>query len=121
MSSGVGRVWKDLSLDQLMPWRGGSDSITNLAGNIFAPGAYSLYGEYSDQKDEKEAEAEATEKAASEAAAAEEKANADALAAAAEAESEKLRKRKGYKATILTGTNQDSLGPAPTGKAALMG
>jgi hypothetical protein len=121
MSSGVGKVFKAITLDQFMPWRGDSDPISNLAGNIFMPGVYTGVGMYKEQKEEKEAEAAATEKAAAEAAAAEEKANADSLAAAAEAESEKLRKRKGYKATILTGTNQDSLGPAPTGKAALMG
>ena len=49
------------------------------------------------------------------------KAAADALTAAATAEAEKLRKRKGFKATNLTGTNQDLLGAAPTSKAALMG
>lgn len=49
------------------------------------------------------------------------KAEDDSLAAAAEAEAEKLRQRKGYKATILTGTDQDKLGAATTGKAAMMG
>lgn len=71
----------------------------------------------------KEQEKTALEQANSEAAkkAAEEKAAADALTAAAEAEAEKLRQRKGMKATMLSGTNQDTLGTAPTNKAALLG
>ena len=46
---------------------------------------------------------------------------ADALTAAATAEAEKLRKRKGYKATILTGTNQEALSGVATEKATMLG
>ena len=53
--------------------------------------------------------------------AADKQAAADALTAAATAEAEKLRKRKGYKATILTGTNQEALSGVATEKATMLG
>ena len=53
--------------------------------------------------------------------AADKQAAADALTAAATAEAEKLRKRKGFKATNLTGTNQEALGGVATGKATMLG
>jgi len=53
--------------------------------------------------------------------AADKQAAADALTAAATAEAEKLRKRKGFKATNLTGTNQEALGGVVTEKATMLG
>ena len=108
---------------QIMPWQGSGSTIDNLVLNSTPVGGYRAM--YEDPKNEKDAQIEAEQKANDAALAAQEAADkqaaADALTAAATAEAEKLRKRKGYKATILTGTNQEALGGVVTGKATMLG
>lgn len=118
---------KAFAKTQIMPWQGSGSTIENLALNPTPVGGYRAM--YEDPKNEKDAQSEAEQKANDAALAAQEaaqeaaakKAAADALTAAATAEAEKLRKRKGFKATNLTGTNKEALGGVVTEKATMMG
>jgi len=122
----TGNLWdmtKAFAKTQVMPWQGSGSTIENLALNSTPVGGYREL--YEAPKKEKEVQQEAEDKAKADAlaaqSAAEKQAAADALTAAATAETEKLRQRKGYKATILTGTNQNALGGVATGKATMLG
>jgi hypothetical protein len=109
MSFGQGGGFSmDFFKQQLMPWTGSSNNFTNAIGNVFAPGVYTAYGTYTDRKEEIAQETAGNEQAA---AAIDETKKATAkkeLLDAAAAEAEKLRRRRGMKATMLSGGDTGS-------------
>ena len=113
----------DWTKQQSMPWQGSSNTVTNLFGNILTPGLYTAYGTYTDRQEEIGAETKINEQEAATAAEAEKQASADKITAAAAATAERLKKRKGYKATILTGDDPSSImaSNAPQGAEMLGG
>lgn len=117
------KTWANISKQQLMPWTGAGATDANLAGNIFAPGAYSLIGEQQERKERIAGEEAAVAQAQNEAVAAKQ-AEADSIAKAAAdkiATDKKKAEEEAEKAATLLAKRRRASSPYGTSPAGLLG
>lgn len=120
-SNGIGKFLGDSIKQQFMPWTGSSSGENNLVGNWLLPGIYTAYGTVMDRQEEIAEETRINEQESAAVVEGEKKVASDKITAAAAATAAKLKKRRGYKATILTSEDPSIMTSNETQGAEMLG